>query len=74
MALAAVGIVAAPAMAAEPLHMEIGGYVQQFVGFGDTDFAANGSIDTNASNSYNHIEICFKMRGELDSDAAWRCR
>ena len=66
-ALAAVGVMAAPAMAAEPLHCELGGFDQTFVGFGDSDFANNGSTNPNFSNSYNNIEVYFKMRGELDN-------
>ena len=61
-ALAAVGLTAGPVSAAEPLHMELGGYYQQFFGFTDTGRSGEGE-----EISYQNAEIYFNMRGELDN-------
>jgi hypothetical protein len=63
-ALAAVGLAAGPALAqADPLHMELGGYYQQFFGFTDQ----NDISTENGFMNYQNAEVYFKMRGELDN-------
>jgi len=66
-ALAAVGLLVGPAKAAEPIHLELGGFYQQFFGYTDTDKAANGSTQVNNSSNYQNAEVYFKMVGELDN-------
>jgi hypothetical protein len=62
-ALAAVGLVAGQASAAEPLHAELGGYYQQAFGFTDVD----SPTDQATTSNYQNAEVYFKMRGELDN-------
>ncbi len=67
-ALAAAGLISGPALAqADPLHFELGGYFQQFFGYSDVDFNADGSTNSSDSMSYKNAEVYFKMRGELDN-------
>jgi len=66
-ALAAVGLLAGPASAAEPLHYELGGFYQQFFGFTDADKNSTGNTNINNSSNYQNAEVYFKMVGELDN-------
>jgi len=66
-ALAAAGLIAGPALAATPLHMELGGYFQQMFGYANPDKASNGSTTTTKGMSFKNAEVYFKMRGELDN-------
>jgi len=66
-ALAAAGLLAGPAFAATPLHMELGGFFQQFFGYANPDKASNGATNPNKAGNYKNAEVYFKMRGELDN-------
>ena len=67
-ALAAVGLAAGPVLAAEPLHMELGGYYQQVFGWVDTDTITGGATTNKGDfGNYQNAEVYFKMRGELDN-------
>ena len=66
-ALAAVGLLAGPVAAAEPLHMVLGGYYQQYFGYSDADKNASGATNINNTTNVQNAEVHFKMRGELDN-------
>ncbi len=66
-ALAAVGLLAGPASAAEPLHMVLGGYYQQYFGYSNADKNSSGATNINGTSNFQNAEVYFKMRGELDN-------
>ena len=68
-ALVAAGLVSGPAFAADPLHLELGGYFSTFFGFTSTDDNTNltGNDNTHEIATYLNSEIYFQMVGELDN-------
>lgn len=68
-ALVAAGLASGPALAADPLHLELGGYFGTFFGFTSTDDNTNltGNNTTHEISTMLATEVYFKMVGELDN-------
>ena len=60
--LAAVGLATSPVSAAEPIHLELGGFYSQWFGFVD-----DGVAGVSNELSIQNVEVYFKIRGELDN-------
>jgi hypothetical protein len=68
-AIVGVGLIAAPASAAEPIKLGFGGYYEEYIGFVDAESDGTGATgrDIASFNLLNDAEIYFQGKTKLDN-------